>query len=80
MWDDNNKVWMHYTDMLAADANAACFLSRYTRFLMLNRGYLKVVEVIDLQRYKLIRPSSRKLKQYVNERLNIPFVFVHCNN
>lgn len=80
MLDDNNKVWMHYVGILAADAGAARFLSRYMRFLMIHRGYLKSVEVIDLQRYKLIKSSSRKLRQYVNERLHVPFVFLCCNN
>ncbi len=80
MWGNNNKVWMRYTGILACDECSALFLSRYIRFIIINRSYLAVAEVIDLQRYKIIKPSSRKLKQYVNEKLDSSFIFLNCNN
>ncbi len=80
MWGNNNKVWMRYTGVLACDDCSALFLSRYIRFITMNRYYLDTVEVIDLQRYRIIKPTSRKLKQYVNEKLNSPFIFLNCNN
>lgn len=80
MWGDNNKLWMHYAGVLAADEQSARFLSRYIRFMAVNRTHLSALEIIDLQQYKIIKPSSRKLKQYINERLDTPFVFVHCRN
>lgn len=79
MWGDN-KVWMHYTGILAADEQSAQFLSGYLRFMAIQCSYLSSAEVIDLQRYKVIKPPSRKLKLYVHEKTKEPFIFHHCNN
>jgi len=80
MWGYNDKVWMHYREVLASDKSSAFFLSRYMRHMLINRTYLQCAEIIDLQRYKLIKSSSRKMRQYVNEKLREPFIFLYCNN
>lgn len=80
MWDDNNRLWMRYAGVLAADEPTARLLSHYMRFMAVSRTHLSTLEIIDLQHYKIIKPSSRKLKQYLSERLDTPFVFVHCKN
>ncbi len=79
MWG-NNKVWTEYgSGLLAADRQSAAFLANYMRYTIISRSYLQVFEAIDLQKYKIIR-SIPKLKQAINERLDIPFVFLSCNN
>lgn len=80
MWGYNDKVWMHYREVLASDKSSAFFLSIYMRHMLINRTYLQAAEIIDLQRYRLIKPSSRKMQQYVNEKLRKPFIFLYCNN
>ncbi|MCB0696294.1 MAG: hypothetical protein KDC07_02950 [Chitinophagaceae bacterium] len=80
MWSDNNKVWTSYTNgLLATDVDSAAFLRNYLRYIIVSRKHYNTLEVIDLQKYKVIR-SSRKLRQAINERLSIPFVFLSCNN
>lgn len=80
MWGYNDKVWMRFREVLASDESSAYFLSCYMRHLLINRTYLEAAEIIDLQRYKVIKPSSRKMRQYVNEKLHEPFIFLCCNN
>lgn len=80
MWGHTNKTWLTYKKgLIATNAASAAFLSDYLHHLTINRTYLAALEVIDLQKYKVIKPS-RKLKQAINERLKIPFVFLSCNN
>lgn len=80
MWGHNNKVWLAYKKgLLATNAESAAFLSGYLRNMLINRTYLTALEVLDLQKYKVVK-SPPKLKQAINERLEIPFVFLSCNN
>lgn len=80
MWFDNHHIWMHYpAGILAADKESAHFLQRYIHLTAIYRNHLSVMEVIDLQKYKVIK-DFRKVKQAVNERLGIPFVFLSCKN
>lgn len=74
MWSGSNKVWMHYlNDIIAADVASAVFLSSYMR-MMRGRGFAGCHEVVDLQRYKMIR-APRKVQQAMRERTHLPFVF-----
>lgn len=80
MWFNNKHIWLHYAkDILAADEGSARFLQRYLYFANIYRAHFSVMEVIDLQKYKIVR-HPRKVKQSVKERLHIPFVFLSCNN
>lgn len=80
MWSNNNKIWTHYHEgVLAADKDSAALLSRYMRYMLINRPYLSSVEVMDLQRYKKYK-TPRKVAQAINERLSIPFVFLTFKN
>ena len=80
MWQDSNHIWFHYsTGILASDDVSAMFLQRYMQFLTINRAHFSVMEVMDLQKYRLIK-DIRKVKKAVNERLSIPFVFLACRN
>lgn len=74
MWSGSNKVWMHYlNDIIAADVASAVFLSSYMRQTR-GTGNSECHEVVDLQRYKMIRSPS-KVTQAMRERLHLPFVF-----
>jgi len=80
MWSDNNKVWVEYRrGLLAADVVSAAVLSDYIHYVIISHVHLKALEVIDLQKYKVIKTPG-KLRQAINERLQIPFVFLSCNN
>jgi hypothetical protein len=79
MWSGSNKVWMHYlNDIIAADVASAVLLSSYMR-QMRGHGFASLHEVVDLQRYKMIR-TPRKVSLAMQERLHLPFVFAINKN
>lgn len=80
MWSGENKVWIHYRkDIIAADVSTAMFLSACLRQMMYDKTYIHHLEVIDLQRYKLLS-DFKKVKNALAERMEVPFVFVCCKN
>lgn len=80
MWSRDNKIWTHYGNgILAVDCDSASFLKSYMRYMLINRPYLNVTEVIDLQRYK-VYSKRRHVARAVNDRLNIPFIFLTFSN
>jgi hypothetical protein len=80
MWGGEDKVWTHYrTDVMAADASAAETLMAFLRFMAVNRLYAHHLEVVDLQRYKVIRKLP-KVRQALRERMHLPFVFAVGKN
>ncbi len=80
MWGGQNKVWIHYRkDIIAADVATAIFLSGYLRRMLYNKTYVHHLEVIDLQRYKVIKTAT-KVKVALNERMDIPFIFATGKN
>ncbi len=79
MWRDNN-IWLHYVkNIIAADVPSALFLASYIRHNTLTKDYAASLEVIDLQKYKVIRQVS-KVRVALRERSSIPFVFVVGKN
>ncbi|RYD55535.1 MAG: hypothetical protein EOP56_15590 [Sphingobacteriales bacterium] len=79
MWGED-KVWLHYRkDIMAADMSAASFLSGYLRNLTVTRLYTNNLEVIDLQKYKVIKQAP-KVHTALRERTTVPFVFVVGKN
>ncbi|MDR3678955.1 MAG: hypothetical protein P4L41_03240 [Flavipsychrobacter sp.] len=80
MWSGQDKVWLHYVkDIIAADVYSAVFLASYLRYMGLNKSHVSFLEVIDLQKYKVIK-QKHKVRAAIKERANIPFVFVVCRN
>lgn len=80
MWSGQDKVWLHYVkDIIAADVYSAVFLASYLRYMSLNKSYVSYLEVIDLQKYKVIK-QKQKVRAAIKERVNVPFVFVVCRN
>jgi hypothetical protein len=77
MWSDRNrnKVWLHYVkNIIAADVYSAVFLASYLRYSEISKNYLQAIEVIDLQRYKILRKQS-KVSDALENRAETPFVF-----
>ena len=79
MWR-GNTTWLHYVkNIIAADVPSAVFLGSYLRRSAITRDYTGALEVIDLQRYKVIKPAA-KVKQALRERMYLPFIFVVGKN
>lgn len=80
MWSDGNKIWTQYSkSILACDVDSAMLLSQYIGYLRSSRSYIRNLEILDLQKYK-VHTSPKKVRQMLNERTLTPFVFTHCNN
>lgn len=79
MWQDK-KVWQHYLkNILATDRASAGFLASYLHYTGITRKYVHALEIIDLQKYKIISKPG-KVQASLRERTNVPFVFVACKN
>ena len=79
MWHGNN-TWMHYVkNIIAADVSSAIFLASYLRHSNMSKNYASSLEIIDLQKYKVIKQHA-KVRIALRERINIPFVFVVGKN
>lgn len=80
MWGKQNKVWIQYkNNIIASDVNTAIFLSRYIKHSAIHKTYIPTLEILDLQRYKLIT-NPRKVKAALKDKLDTPFVFTICKN
>ena len=75
-----NYVWLHYVkNIIAADVPSALFLASYLRYTGISKEYVSGIEVIDLQKYKVIRQAA-KVRLALREKVHIPFVFVVGKN
>jgi hypothetical protein len=75
-----NKAWLHYVkNIIAADVASAVFLASYLRYSAMSMDYTSYLEVIDLQKYKVISQKN-KVRVAMRERSKIPFVFVVGKN
>jgi len=79
MWQGNN-VWLHYVkNIIAADISSAVFLASYLRYTGMSKDYVSSLEIIDLQKYKMIKKAD-KVRAALAERMHLPFVFVVGKN
>lgn len=79
MWNGNH-VWLHYVkNIIAADVHSAVFLASYLRYTSANKDYVSALEVLDLQKYKVLKDAA-KVRVALKERVKIPFVFVVGKN
>ncbi len=75
-----NNTWLHYVkNIIAADISSAVFLASYLRYQNLSKNYAAALEVVDLQKYKLIKPAN-KVRAALQNRASIPFVFIIGKN
>jgi hypothetical protein len=80
MWSGSNKVWLqHRKDIMAAETADGKFLADYLRFMTLNRSYISNIEVVDLQRYRVIKEQN-KVRIALAQRIDVPFVFIIGKN
>ena len=80
MWSGSNKVWLqHRKDIIAADATEGRFLADYLRFMTMSRSYVSNIEVVDLQRYRVIK-ETKKVRIALARRFDVPFVFITGKN
>lgn len=81
MWSNKkDKTWMHYIhDIIAADVASGVFLAHFLRQLRLSRNYVYSLEIVDLQRYKMISKPS-KVKVSIRSANEDSFVFVVGKN
>ncbi len=79
MWNGNN-VWLHYVkNIIAADVPSAVFLASYLRHTGISKNYVSALEIIDIQKYKMIKKAD-KVRAALNNRMDLPFVFVIGKN
>jgi hypothetical protein len=79
MWRDN-KTWLHYLkNILASDAHSAVFLASYLRYSSINKDYVSSLEIIDIQKYKVIA-QPHKVRIALKDRMHLPFVFIIGKN
>ena len=75
-----NKVWLHYVkNIIAADVSSAVFLASYLRYAGISKEYADALEIIDLQKYKVIKKAG-KVREALDAKKNFPFVFVVGKN
>jgi len=75
-----DHVWINYSrDIIAADAGSAVFLASFLQYLVDGCEYVSALEVIDLQKYKVIKPKL-KVRAALRERMKVPFIFVVGKN
>jgi len=80
MLSGQDKVWIHYrNDIIASDVTSAIFLSAMLRHNALHRSYVHHLEIIDLQKYKVLKDPV-KVRIALRERMHVPFVFVTGKN
>ncbi|RYD53546.1 MAG: hypothetical protein EOP52_05270 [Sphingobacteriales bacterium] len=80
MWGKQNKVWTRYQqEVVATDLLSAVVLLGYLRFIAVKKTSGYTQEVVDLQRYKVIRKPA-KVRQILKEKKQVPFVFAYGLN
>ena len=80
MWGKRNIAWIPYQrNIIAADVYAAVFLSASTRHAAIQRLHTYQMEVMDLQKYKLIN-KPEKVYVALKDRADEPFVFIVGKN
>ncbi len=75
-----NKDWMHYVkNIIAADVPSAVFLASYLRYTGISRHDTASLEIIDLQKYKVISDPA-KVRKSLNSHNMAPFIFIVGKN
>ena len=80
MWEENDTEWTHFRqDLMARHRASARLLADFLQCVDKQHLQTTVLEVIDLQRYRIIsRPEKVRVALY--DRLHLPFVFVVGRN
>lgn len=79
LWEQQ-KHWRYYdTGLMATEYEAALFLKKWFRNMVLKGNESAHFEIVDLQRYKIYKTQS-KVRTAMRERLKIPFIFAAGKN
>lgn len=75
MWQEEKNIWIHYVkNIIAADMTSAIFLASFLRRSNMNKSYVAHLEVIDLQKYKVIKKKNM-VRAAISEAIGTPFIF-----
>ncbi len=76
----SEPTWEKYSaNIIATNVSSAVFLASFLSYMTSGSDYASALEVIDLQRYKVIG-SQLKVRMALRERARVPFVFVVGKN
>ena len=79
MWQEEN-IWLHYVkNIIAADVPSAVFLSKYLGRININKSYCTALEVVDLQKYRVIKKKD-KVRAVLSNIKRPPFIFIVGKN
>lgn len=77
----DEKIWLHFPqDIIASGGNEANYLAWFLRWTCVSRTYLRYLEVIDLQRYRLITRRNKIYSIIRNDRSDQAFIFIINKN
>lgn len=80
MWRRTSKTWSLFPhEIVATQAKDATCLYHFVRHVKANRMIAAWVEVVDLQRYRLVSHVP-KVRNYLREKQDEPFIFFHFKN
>lgn len=76
----SEPVWEKYSaNIIATNVSSAVFLATFLSYMSSSHDYASAIEVIDLQRYKLVS-RQQKVRMLLRERAHKPFIFVVGKN
>ena len=75
------KIWLRFPqDIIAAGGNEANYLAWFLRWTYISRTYLRYLEVIDLQRYRLVTRKNKIYSIIRNGQADQTFIFIVNKN
>lgn len=77
----DEKIWLHFPqDIIASGGNEASYLAWFLRWTYVSRTYLRCLEVIDLQRYRLVTRKNKIYSIIRDDRADQAFIFIVNKN
>ncbi len=60
MFQRSKRIWKQYTQNISAvNHQEALYLLHYLTFMQITRNYLNFIEIIDLQRYRIVKDKKK---------------------
>lgn len=76
MFGRREKIWKHYPqDITAINNQEAIYILHYISFVRITRSYLHLTEIVDLQRYRLVKKKAQVLKMLSLDQGDSAFLF-----
>lgn len=81
MFGRREKIWKHYPqDITAINNQEAVYILHFMSFVRMTRSYLHLTEIIDLQRYRLVRKKAQVQKLLARDAQDRIFLFTVNKN